>query len=84
MGRKNYIYHIQFGEEDDVICLDTMPKVVEYLNKKYNMPYFSRDMIRGWFRGEDKRKNVLLKNIKSLERIELPRKHPQQKGKAKL
>ena len=83
MTRKNYIYQIQINDDSEIKNFTKIMDIVNYLNEVYKMPIFSRDILHGWFRDLHKRKNIMLENMKLVERIAQPNKHPVRKGRVK-
>jgi len=84
MTRINYLYQIQINDDSEVKNFTKIMDIVKYLNDVYNMPLFSRDILHGWFRDKHKRKNIILQNIKLIDRIQQPNKLAPRKEKVKL
>ncbi len=84
MVRKNYLYQVQIDNDNEVVGFNNIGSVVDYLNEKFKMPCFSRDILHGWFHNKHKRKNVMLQHLKLIQRIEQPNKLALKKERAKL
>ena len=82
--RKSYLYQIQVNNESEIMYFNNLSGIVEYINEVYKMPIVSFDKVENYFQSRTKKKNVILANLKLIERILQPNKPSQNKGKAKL